>query len=79
MDYGYDYPYAPREIIEEIEAKRVSWCEKAVWDFMFIPKPYHNQSKPRLWEEFQSVRRNWNLGRSIYIDRVEVNCPNRKG
>lgn len=72
MEYGYDYPYAPREIMKEIEVKGVSWCEEVVWDLMFIPKPYHNKSKPQLWEEFLSVKENWSLGRSIYIDRVVV-------
>lgn len=78
MEYGYNNPYAPREIMEEIEAKRVSWCEEAVLDFMYIPKPYHIQSKPKLWEEFLPVRANWNLGRSIHIDRVVVRWPGKK-
>lgn len=58
--------------MEEIEAKRVSWREEEVWNFMYVPKSFRNQSNPELWQQFLSIKQNWSLGRSIYMYRVLV-------
>lgn len=71
MVYGYD-------VMEEIESKRNAWCEEAVRDFLYVPKPHRNQSKRRLWETFLSIKDNWSLGRSMHIDRVVINYPDKK-
>lgn len=81
MEYGYDYYVcAWRKIMEKIEAKRVFRCEEAAWDYMCIPKPFRNKSKPQLCKEFQVVKfkEDWILGRSIHQVVVNIWGPGWK-
>lgn len=54
LKYSYDFPY---EIMEAIETKRVTWCEE-VWDFMYMPRLYRNQTYPYLWQQSQAIKKN---------------------
>lgn len=45
-EYGLEFPYVPRVVMQEIEENREQCYDEAVWDRLAIPKPL------REWDSF---------------------------
>lgn len=72
LEYGYEYPYVPESVMQEVEENRQSWCEDEIWEYLGVPRPCRTPEYPKFWENFLSCKQSWSLGRHIYKDKVVV-------
>lgn len=77
-EYGYEYPYVPEHVMDEIEANRKLWEEEDVWNYLGVPKPCRDINlSPVFADKFYSCMATWSHGRYIYKDKVLIKSPHR--